>query len=331
MSRVSDAADVLYGADPEEFVERRKQLAADARAAGDRAAAKEIAALGKPTRSAWLVNRLTREDASVAGRISELGEQLRSGEASLDGASIRKLSVARRELVDSLVRAAVAHSDEPVSAGVRDEIASTLNAALADPDVAGQVAAGTVVRTIQWAGFGPGVGTALDPAAAFQHGPAAAPAQPARAKPNSRASKAGASKADAAKAPAAKAPPEDKRAQQRAAAEQTVAEATEAAEAAAAAERDQQEAVRIVVEQNSADRDRLAQSERDLADAQQALVLAQRAVTRAEQEQSDAEQRHARSRQSLAKERDRLKAAATAARQAAAALKRAQQALDRLP
>ncbi len=314
MSQVTDAADVLYAADPEEFVALRKDLAADARAAGDRAAAKEIAALGKPTRSAWLVNRLVRGDPSVAERLADLGGQLRDGEAALDGASIRKLSAARRQLVDSLVRAAVAQAGEPVSASVRDEVSGTFNAALADPDVATQVSAGTVVRAIQWAGFSPGVGTALDPAAAFQLGPAAA----APAKPAARAKA------------TPKAAPEDKRAQQRAVAEQAVAEAATAAKAAAAAERDQQEAVRIVVEQHSADRERLAQAERDLADAHQALALAQRAITRAEQDQAEAEQRLARSRQGLSRERDRLKTAGSAARQAATALKRSQQALDQL-
>lgn len=338
MSRLSDAADVLYAADPEDFIDRRKALAVEARAAGDKAVAKDIAALGKPTRSAWLVNRLVRDDPTVPAQLAELGGQLRSGESSLDGESIRKLSVARRKLVDSLVRAAVDQAGEAVSAAVRDEVADTFNAALADPDIAGQVGAGVVVRAIRWAGFGPGVGTgtALDPAAAFQLGPAPAqpkpsaprpasprpaPANPAQAKPTQ------AKPAQAKPAPAKPTPAK----QQRAAAEQALAEAITTAQAAAAVERDQQEAVRLVVEQHSADRERLADAERALADAHQRLAQAQRAVGQAEHDQADAEQRLAKSRQSLSRERNRAKDAGSSARQAAAAQKRAQQALDRLP
>ncbi|MFZ2043871.1 MAG: hypothetical protein WAV12_07745, partial [Trebonia sp.] len=46
--RVTAAADELYSADPAEFTERRKALGDAARAAGDTAAAKRIAALRKP-------------------------------------------------------------------------------------------------------------------------------------------------------------------------------------------------------------------------------------------------------------------------------------------
>ena len=55
-----EATAELYGSDPEEFTERRTALASQARAAGDRAAAKEIAGLRKPTRSAWMINQLVR-------------------------------------------------------------------------------------------------------------------------------------------------------------------------------------------------------------------------------------------------------------------------------
>ena len=60
MSLLSAAAADLYSADPENFTARRKELAAQARRAGDAEAAKSIAALGKPTKSAWLVNKLVR-------------------------------------------------------------------------------------------------------------------------------------------------------------------------------------------------------------------------------------------------------------------------------
>ncbi len=336
MSRVSEAAGELYSAEPEEFTARRKALAAQARAAGDKEAAKQIAGLGKPTRSAYLVNRLVRSDPSVSARLTELSGQLHAGGTALDGAGVRKLSIARRELIDTLVREAIAQAgDPPPSAAVREEITSTFNAALADPEVAAQVAAGTVLRAATWAGFGPGIGTAVDPAAAFQLGAAAgAPAKPAApAKPGTPA-KAPARPTAARATPARPAParlsPAERLERQRAEAEQALAKAAGTAEAAAAAERDQQEAVRLVVERHASDRERLTGAEQAIADAHQQLARAQRALADAEREHSDAEQRLTRSRQSLTRERDRLAAAGTQARQATAALKRAQQALGRL-
>ena len=41
-----------------------------------RLAAKEITALAKPTRSAWLINRLVRSDPSVPDRLAEVAGQL---------------------------------------------------------------------------------------------------------------------------------------------------------------------------------------------------------------------------------------------------------------
>ena len=126
---VGEAIAELYAGDPDAFIQRRRELAAQARAAGDRDAAKAIGALGKPTRSAWIVNRLVHADPSVADSLGELGGKLRSGEAAMDGASIRELSRQRRELVDTLVRRALsdAGQDSP-SVVLRDEVTDTFNA-----------------------------------------------------------------------------------------------------------------------------------------------------------------------------------------------------------
>src|SRR5215467_13034658 len=56
------------------------------------------------------------------------------------------------------------------SVALRDEVTDTFNAALADPDVAEQVTAGTLLKAVHWAGFGPGIGSAVS------SGPARAPA-----------------------------------------------------------------------------------------------------------------------------------------------------------
>ena len=261
---VAQAVAELYSADPEEFTKRRSELAAGARSAGDRAAAKQIGALGKPTRSAWVVNRLIRADPGVAAALADLGDRLRAGEAALDGASIRELSRARRDLIDDLVRKALKESGQrSASAALRDEVSETFSAALADPDVAEQVAAGTLVRAARWAGFGPGIGTAPVPAEA---GPRAPDRQRRAASANAEADT-----------------DRDRERQRReaiAAAEQAVAEATAAADAAAATERETAESVNFMEERLNREQQRLIQARRDSRDARAALSRARQTLDR---------------------------------------------------
>ena len=153
--RVTAAADELYSADPGEFTDRRKALADAARAAGDTAAAKRIAALRKPTRAAWVVNQLARADPEAPDRLAELAAALREAEQAKDGPRLRELSAARGPLVDSLTAQALAAAGvaDPPS-GLREEVTETLTSAIADPEVAAEFAAGTLTRAAQWAGFG---------------------------------------------------------------------------------------------------------------------------------------------------------------------------------
>jgi hypothetical protein len=263
---VTQAISELYSAELEEFMQLRRDLAARARAEGDRAAAKAIAALGKPTRSAWVVNKLIRSDPGVAASLGELGDRLRAGEAALDGASIRELSRARRELIDTLVRRALAESGQiSASAALRDEVTDTFSAALADPAVAEQVAAGRLLRAAHWAGFGPGIGTVSGATHAV-----AAPAPAAQRR----------------QAAAARVPEEmrvDRERERReavSAAEQAVAEATRAADAAAAAEREIAESVGFMQERLNREQQRLVRARRDARTARVALSRARQALDR---------------------------------------------------
>jgi len=262
-----DAVAELYSSDPDEFVQRRGLLAARARAAGQAPVAKRIGGLRKPTRSAWVVNQLVRADPRVASELAGLGDELRAAQGSLDGEAIRDLSVRRRQLIEALARQAFTVSGQhSPAAGLRDEVTATLGAALADPKVAEQLAAGTLERAVRGEGFGP----SGEPALTLVTSPG-----------GRRASGSG----DAARRPAVKAPPrpaeqasverERRRQAALAAAEQAVAEAAQAAEDATAAELRLQGAVRQMEEQ-------LADARQHLADAR---LRARRARSR---------QRHAR-------------------------------------
>jgi hypothetical protein len=265
------AAAELYEADPDEFTQCRQDLADRAREAGQPAVAKQIAGLRKPTRSAWVVNRLVRADPQVTARLAALAAELRD-ESSMDGARIRELTAARSRLVDELTRQALQVSDLPAPpAALREEVSATLDAAIADPGVAANL--GTLIRAAHWAGFG------LDPMTSF---PAGAPSPSPRKTPTTPASPRTPKPAQPptlkppeppeAPDPAEAAAERDRRRQEKIqTAERALAEAHQTAESADLAEQDLEDTVRRL--------------EAELADARQRLAEARRQSYRAESRQ----------------------------------------------
>jgi hypothetical protein len=261
---LADAVTELYAADPDGFTERRQELITSAREAGEPAAAKQIAALRKPTRSAWVVNRLVREDPQVKSRLAALAAELRD-EPSMDGTRIRELTAARGRLVDELTRQALQVSDLPAPpAALREEVTATLDAAIADPEVAANL--GTLVRAAHYAGFG------LDPMTPFPEG-APSPSPSARKTPTAPASpRTPKPSQPPAPAPAEAAAERDRRRQEKIQmAERGVAEADRTAKSADLAEQDLEDTVRRL--------------EAELADARQRLAEARRQSYRAESRQ----------------------------------------------
>jgi hypothetical protein len=284
---LQEAIAELYSSDPGEFTERRSGLAARARAAGDAALAKKIAGLRKPTRSAWILNRLVRSAPDVTSQLAVLGDELRAAQRSLDGAAIRELSLRRRQLIDALTRQAFTLSGHQSPAPVlKDEVTATLSAALADPQFNEQLRAGALDRAARRDGFGPaaapdlallpspsGSATAPAPAVTGTAPPAArAPRQTARAAPRVNAGQERRQQAIVAaekehRQAIATAEQEHRRANAAAAqehrraiaaAEQAAAEADQAADAAVRAERADDSAVRLIEEQLTEARRRLA-------------------------------------------------------------------------
>src|ERR1700729_1352262 len=97
---LASAIDELYGLDPGEFTARRNALALSARKSGAGAVAAQISALRRPTRAAWVLNRLARAEPELASEFGALGDQLRQAHVTLDGAQIRELTKQRRQLID---------------------------------------------------------------------------------------------------------------------------------------------------------------------------------------------------------------------------------------
>jgi hypothetical protein len=307
--RLAAAVAELYGGAPEMFTGRRGELAAAAREAGDRAAAKAIGALRRPTRAAWVVNQLARADPGAAARLAGLAGALRAAQAAGDGRRLRELSVERDGAIDGLTARALdvaGVADPPVS--LVFEVSQTLTAALADPEVAAAFAAGTLTRAEQWSGFGvlPAVGGSGRVGGARK--PGAANAAPA--------------KEPAADGRASRGPADTARSRPRAAARPP------AAAPAADAARQQAEAderlAREAAEREARRREQYQDAERVVVAATTATTEAAAAEDRLEAEVRDLEQRLVQARTDLAAARMR-------ARHAEAAERRARQALDRLP
>lgn len=148
-----DPLDELYAARLEDFTALRTKLAAAARKRGDTEDAKKISAARKPTTAAWVVNRLAHADDAVQRRLADLGARLRDAHSAMDGARIRELSAEQRRLIDDLTRTAFEEAElTRPSASLRDDVISTLQAAVADQDVAARI--GRLVKAEQWSGFG---------------------------------------------------------------------------------------------------------------------------------------------------------------------------------
>ena len=155
---LDEAADQLYAVTPDEFMARRTALSAEAKESGDRALAKQITGLRRPTRSAWLVNLVARAEADQVAELRELGTALQQAQQEMAGDELRRLSKQRRTVIDSLARRAAElgaeHGYDAPGSAVQ-EVSQTLQAALGDPAVAEVVQAGRLHQSVSYGGFGP--------------------------------------------------------------------------------------------------------------------------------------------------------------------------------
>jgi hypothetical protein len=133
---LDEVADELYGVPPGDFVAARTEAARRARAAGDRALAKQVAALGRPSTAAWACNALVRAEPGEIAGLVELGGLMREAQDSLAGDQLRALGTQRSRLLAALTRQAralAARLGHPLSDAVAGQVEQTLRAALADP------------------------------------------------------------------------------------------------------------------------------------------------------------------------------------------------------
>lgn len=137
----------LYAMDPDGFIARRTEIVKQLRADKQREPAKQVAALRRPTRGAWLVNLLARSRADELAELLDLGPALAEAHTAGSADQLRTLTTLRRRAVSSLVDTALALGREAgyrPSDAVRDEVSTTLEAALNHPEFGQAVRAGSL-------------------------------------------------------------------------------------------------------------------------------------------------------------------------------------------
>jgi len=157
---VTDLASIageLYGLDLDAFTAQRNARAAALRSE-DRELADAVAALPKPSASAWLVDQLVRAEPDIVSAALALGPDLRAAQATFDRDALRELGRERREALSAALDAArrvAADRGRPVSSTIADDVEQTLLAATADEDAAAAVRSGRLVRTLLTVGGEP--------------------------------------------------------------------------------------------------------------------------------------------------------------------------------
>ncbi|GAA1599946.1 hypothetical protein [Actinoplanes couchii] len=157
MTTGDDTVRELYEGPPDGFVTARAAAVAAARTAGDREAAKRLAALKKPTVAAWIVNLVALRRPDLLDELAGIATALRAAQRDLQGDQMRELSLHRRRFVTSLVEAARRLAVESGAGGAKlplAEVEATFTAALAEPEIAGQIRSGRLIRAVSYAGFG---------------------------------------------------------------------------------------------------------------------------------------------------------------------------------
>jgi DNA repair exonuclease SbcCD ATPase subunit len=187
---VTDAVAGLYRLPPGEFVAGRDQLARQLRAAGDREAARRVAALRRPSISAWAANQLARAAPHAMAELLEVGAALAEAQqdalAGQPGAArrLRTSSAQLRAAISRLTQRAETLLDRAGHAATDatlDRLAATLRAAAtADEATRAALAEGRLPEDLDPAGFGPLLGE-VTPADAAPAG--AAPMPPATPAP----------------------------------------------------------------------------------------------------------------------------------------------------
>jgi hypothetical protein len=142
MQRMSydDAVAALYQAPHGEFVAERKRLAADLKAAGDKAGATRLGKLPRPPISAWTVNQLWWQARDDFDALFESAGKLRKGDLRASGEH-RDLMAKLRQRASTILTEAGHAATESTLRRVTTTLAALAASGSFDPDPPGALAA----------------------------------------------------------------------------------------------------------------------------------------------------------------------------------------------
>jgi hypothetical protein len=293
-----DIGDELYALAPQAFTAARDGYIAEAKEAGGRALAADLAALKRPSVAAGLVNLVALRRPDSVERLIQLGQTIREAQGNVTPQQLRDLSARRRKELDDVVSLAQSlaaeRGDATPTRAALTEVESTFAAAMADDASARVVRDGRAIRALSYSGFGEAAGGA-SAAAVFGTAP---PPPATKARPTSQAqttrptsppsghddhpSRADAKAAARKEAEEAAARAEAEQAQRREAARERVNAAREVVSLTTAAHTDSESEVQRLSEEIAELRNQLDIAQRDARAARQARLAAERDLATAE-------------------------------------------------
>jgi hypothetical protein len=154
---LDEVVDELYAVAPEEFIALRTTRQDEAKDDGDKALAKQIGALPKPSAAAWACNLLVRAHRQEIEGLVELGGLLRDAQESLAGDELKALNKQRSQLLAALTRQASTLAREhgrPISSSVAVQVEETLRAAMTEPEAGEALLSGRLTSPMSYSGMG---------------------------------------------------------------------------------------------------------------------------------------------------------------------------------
>jgi hypothetical protein len=280
-----DIGDELYALSPGAFTAARDGYVSDAKNAGNRALATELAALKRPTVSAGLVNLVALRRPESVSLVLELGETIRAAQGNVSPVQLRDLSAQRRKELDTVVALAATlaqeRGDAEPSRAALTEVEATFAAAMADDSAARLVKSGRVMKALSYSGFGQSTDDTGGFAAAAGALAGAPPKHPGPQQEVPRGPKRDA-QADRRAAEQAAERAEAERAELRAEAERRETEARQHLADATTAEADAESWGQRLADQIAELKQQLEVAQRDARTARQARIAAERDLASAQ-------------------------------------------------
>jgi hypothetical protein len=159
-------AEKLLAVPPGEFVERRKRLADELRAAGRAEDAQLVAELRKPSAVVFAVNRAARDRPKAASSAGQAAERVAKAQVAGDAEAFERAVAELAESLDMLADVAAAHvspGGKSPSDAMRRRVRELLRGAVADDVSREQLRRGALREEVESAGFSPYAGLAAKP------------------------------------------------------------------------------------------------------------------------------------------------------------------------